>query len=373
MWIIEEPSYKLEGIFQCEEVIGMSDGIDFIEEHDGQHHGLGGGEGVSGAIGLDIGTANVVMAHQSGGEVMTRRELNAFFTIPYSNITKGALAKNNTFNFQKNNQFYVLGDAAENFATMLGGITRRTIEKGILNAKEDDGIDVVKSIVNSILDGTRGAERKVCFTVPGNPMDSPASVVFHESVIKKHLESLGYSAISINEGLAVIFSELEADNFTGIGISLGGGMCNVCFSYLSVPVVAFSIQKGGDYIDEMVGSSVNESPTRIKRIKEEGLDLLADPKDRIETGLHIYYDDLFETLASSLHRVLGSSDNIPRITGKIPVVLSGGTVMPNGSLEKFKKAMASIRLPFEISDVQLADEPLYSTAKGAFKMALAEM
>ena len=28
---------------------------------------------------------------------------------------------------------------------------------------------------------------------------------------------------------------------------------------------------------------------------------------------------------------LGSSDNIPRVTGSIPLVLSGGTVMPRGS------------------------------------------
>ncbi|MEA1933427.1 MAG: hypothetical protein U9N60_03205 [Thermodesulfobacteriota bacterium] len=36
--------------------------------------------------------------------------------------------------------------------------------------------------------------------------------------------------ISINEGLATVMSELAHDNFTGIGISMGGGMCNVCLS-----------------------------------------------------------------------------------------------------------------------------------------------
>ncbi|MEN8257692.1 MAG: hypothetical protein ABFS09_07500 [Thermodesulfobacteriota bacterium] len=67
-----------------------------------------------------------------------------------------------------------------------------------------------------------------------------------------YLASLGYRPISINEGLATIMSELANDNFTGIGISMGGGMCNICLSYLSVPVLNFSVQKGGDYIDSMV-------------------------------------------------------------------------------------------------------------------------
>ncbi|MFW3147052.1 MAG: DUF362 domain-containing protein, partial [Thermoplasmatota archaeon] len=48
----------------------------------------------------------------------------------------------------------------------------------------------------------------------------------------------------------VVFSELEDENFTGLGISAGGGMCNVCLAYLSIPLVTFSITKGGDYLDD---------------------------------------------------------------------------------------------------------------------------
>jgi hypothetical protein len=326
----------------------------------------------SGPIGLDIGTANIVKAQEINNELKTEIEVNAFFTIPYSNITKKALIKDNTLFIEKNKQFYIMGNAAENFAAMLSGDTRKPIEKGILNAKEDDGIDVIKAIISKVIGKSHDRNTKICFTVPGKPVDSPVSVVFHESVLKKHLEGLGYSAISINEGLAVVLSELEGNKYTGIGISLGGGMCNVCFSYLSVPVVTYSIQKGGDYIDTMVGNSVGEHPTKIKLLKEEDLNLSAEPKNRIETGLHIYYDDLFASLAGSLHQVLGSSDNIPRISNLIPIVLSGGTVLPRGSKEKFAKALKEVRLPLKISDIIIPDKPLYTAAKGALIMALSE-
>ena len=69
-----------------------------------------------------------------------------------------------------------------------------------------------------------------------------------------YFESLGYKAVAINEGLAVIFSELEDQNFTGIGISCGGGMCNVTLAYLSIPSIMFSITKGGDFIDQVRGA-----------------------------------------------------------------------------------------------------------------------
>jgi len=233
-------------------------------------------------------------------------------------------------------------------------------------------ISVIRAIISRFIQGPQTKNEKICFSVPGEPLDRPASVVFHESIIRMHLKSLGYSPISINEGLAVILSELSSNNFTGIGISMGGGMCNVCFAYLSVPVITYSIQKGGDYIDSMVGSSIGESPTKVKEIKEQGLDLTVEPKDRVEIGLHVFYDDLFSSLVKSLQQVLGSSDNIPRLSMAVPVVLSGGTVIPRGSREKFERAISNIRLPIRISDIIIAQKPLYATAKGALTMAMTE-
>ena len=52
---------------------------------------------------------------------------------------------------------------------------------------------------------------------------------------------------------------MEDDSFTGMGISAGGGMCNVCLAYLSVPLVSFSINKGGDYIDDATASVPGET------------------------------------------------------------------------------------------------------------------
>ena len=70
---------------------------------------------------------------------------------------------------------------------------------------------------------------------------------------------LGYDARSISEGLAVVYGEMESSNYTGIGISCGGGLCNVCLAYLSVPVFSFSIPKGGDFIDSAVARAARRS------------------------------------------------------------------------------------------------------------------
>lgn len=326
-----------------------------------------------GPAGLDIGTSHIIMAQNNGKKVHTVKQLNAFFTIPSSHFTKKILKENEVNFFDKNGQFYILGNSAQNFANMFNTNTRRTMEKGLLSVKEDDGITVLQALINTLIARNKRNGEIICYSVPGEPLGGTQSIVYHESILRMYLTGIGYKPISINEGLATIMAELANDNFSGIGISMGGGMCNVCLSYLSVPIITYSIQRGGDYIDNMVSISVGEPATKIKTIKEASLDLSVNPKNRIETALHIYYDDLLQHLLSSLAEVLRKSDKVPKIGEPIPIVLSGGTVMPNGFKQKFERSLARNKLPINISDIRIAADPLNTTAKGAMVMALSEV
>jgi len=326
-----------------------------------------------GPLGLDIGTTNIIVAQREDKNFRISRQLNAFITLPASNLTKDALLRDDVLFFEGNQKLYVLGHSAEDFADLVGGAVRQPVESGILNSKENESELVLKTFVERLLPPAKKRGEKICFSLPGRPLEGNGSgLVYHESVLKSQLIGLGYAPVAINEGSAVVVSELSGHNYTGIGISIGGGMCNVCFSYLTVPVVTFSIPKGGDDIDAMAARSIGESIIRVKRVKEAHLNLAVSPKDRIESALHVYYEGLFRTLAGSLQRVLGTTDNLPRLVKPISIVLSGGTVMPAGSRELFQWAMKDIKLPFKISDVLVAKYPLYATAKGALIQALLE-
>lgn len=329
-------------------------------------------ESPTGPVGLDIGTSHIVLAQNKRSYIETVQELNAFFTVPNAKFARDILTQKDVSFYEQDDEYYIFGYSAESFANMFNVNTRRPIRDGFLSPSEEQGLNVIKAIVNTILPKPKNFGETLCFAIPGDPLNGKASVVYHESVIKKFLGSLGYHPISVNEGMAVCVSELSKDDFTGIGISMGGGMCNVCLSYLSFPVITYGIQMAGDYIDEMVGTSVGEPATKIKVIKEEELDLSQEPKDRITTALHIFYDELVYKLLQSLQRVLTSTENIPKLKAPIPIVLSGGTAMPKGCREKFEKMLKNIRIPLEISAVRLAADPLNTPAKGALIMAMTE-
>ena len=326
----------------------------------------------SGPVGIDIGTTYIAVAQSRLNHINLVKQLNAFFIIPQSNFTRKILKQNDVAFFEQEGSFYIIGFSAERFANMFAANTRRPMERGLLSASEPSAIKIMNAIINTLIQKPKNFGETICYSVPGEYIDGTGSVVYHDSVIKRSLGSMGYTPIAINEGLAVVMSELADEAFTGIGISMGGGMCNICLSYISVPVVTFSIQKAGDYIDSMAGISVGEAATKIKAIKESGLDLLKEPKDRITLALHIFYDELIFSLVESLHNVLSSTDKIPKISKPIPVVLSGGSAIPTGVKEKFESALKKVQLPVQISSVRIADDPLHATARGALIMAMSE-
>ncbi|MBF0492585.1 MAG: hypothetical protein HQM15_07380, partial [Deltaproteobacteria bacterium] len=167
------------------------------------------------------------------------------------------------------------------------------------------------------------------------------------------------------EGMAVVLSELSQDNYTGIGISMGGGMCNVCLSFLSVPIIVFSVPKGGDDIDLSVARVVNETRNRVRVLKEETLDFSRPPRNKMENAFEIYYDDLILSVLSQLSAVLSQAQNMPKLHQAIPIVVAGGTCMPNGFKVKFEKILKQVSLPIQISEVRIAADPMRATARGA--------
>lgn len=323
------------------------------------------------AVGLDIGTSRLVLASGSTDSVKTSAELNAFITVPYSKITENILKQNKvTYQLNGNHQLQIFGNQAARFANTFNTELRRPMLNGTLNPGEEYSLPVMQAIIQQLVKKSKHGE-SLRFSVPGPLRDAGSSdLVYHEAMLKNLLDGMGYHAKAVNEGLAVVFSELESENFSGLGISCGGGMCNVCFAFMSIPVTSFSIAKAGDYIDRSVASVTNESMTHVRTIKEDGLDLSRPPKNKWESALHVYYDDVILSLVEATRAALAESKNLPRVDTPISIVISGGTSKPKGFLDKFRVAVERDGFPLSISEIRMAGDPLTSTARGCLIAAL---
>ena len=323
------------------------------------------------AYGLDVGTSRIISIKQGEESAGTDSadQLNAFIAVSETKFLKDMLVKNHMAHTKIRDEIAVLGYDAQQFANIFNSEIRRPMQKGLITPEEIYAIPVMKEIINLVLPRSEDVGQPLCFSVPAPAAGYEADLVFHEGVLKKYLVGLGYKAKSITEGLSVVLSELANDNFTGIGISMGAGMCNICFSFLSVPVIVFGINRGGDDIDTAVARMMHETVNRVRVIKEESLDFTRTPRSNLENALIIYYDDLIMTLLNTLSGTLSRAEKLPRLNQSIPIVLAGGTCLPNGFKVKFEQLLKEVKMPIAISSVRLAHDPLRTTAMGALVSA----
>lgn len=325
------------------------------------------------AVGLDVGTSRIVIARPAEHDFQYESQLNAFVTIPYSKITEGVLQRERVPHTTLGSELAVHGNESEKFAGLLNAEMRRTMSQGVLDAREPESLRMLREILASMLGSGSHAPPKLCFTVPAAPLGAESSLTYHEATLRQILIELGYQPVSINEGLAVIYSELESSNYTGIGISCGGGLCNVCLAYLSVPVLSFSIPKAGDFIDSSTASVTGELSNRIRLAKEDSFHFNGFFADKAHQVIGVYYDDMIRSLVSALKEAFARTKNLPALNRPVPMVLSGGTALPPGFRDRFEKLLWEQDSPVTVSEIQLAQNPLHSTAKGALVCALSEL
>jgi hypothetical protein len=60
------------------------------------------------------------------------------------------------------------------------------------------------------------------------------------------------------------------------------------------------------------------------------------------------------------------------LTRPIPLVLSGGTAIPQGFKERFETILRASDFPVDLSEIRMAADPLTTTAKGALVAALSD-
>ncbi len=322
------------------------------------------------ALGLDVGTSRIVVARTGDKKYRYEAQLNAFITLPYSKLAESLLQREEVFHEVQGSDLVVAGNDAQRFAEIFHVETRRPMLNGVLNPQEPHSLSVVRRIITRLIGRATSEGQKIFFSVPAPVANREEGLTYHEASIHQILTDLGYSATPIGEGLAVVFGELAGSNYTGIGISCGSGLCNVCLAVLSVPVISFSVPKAGDFIDNKASLVTGELATRLRVQKEQSFHLNGLSGDRVQNALNVYYAEMIEHLADTLRATISSTQRLPKLDTSVPLVLSGGTAMPSGFLERFEAAIRAKDFPLRLSDVRMSADPLNSTARGALMAAL---
>ena len=348
---------------------------------------------------LDLGTGNCIGGSFIDNKENYRSTRNCYLEINPAEVENLLLGKANITTVD--DRHFLIGEDAIKTAAITRGKLQRPMRKGVINPDDSNAILILKEIIRGVVGGPSYSGEFCSMSIPAPSIDDvidDTMVDYHKGTMFIALENIGYNVFAINEGLAIVFAENPTTTdddgnkavFTGIGISFGAGMVNICLAYKGSPNVKFSICKSGDWIDNSVAKAVGLSKNISKATiwKEKYLDFVknwttADIKalgytsssdinrfNLINDAFKLYYKSLIDMLLNAF------VDEFEKVGGKVfedkvEIILSGGASLPNGFDTFFTSTLLRHSdFPLNIGKVRQAKDPLKAVAIGALVAAV---
>ena len=322
--------------------------------------------------GLDVGTSYIVLSEEINNQIVYKDFRDAFYSIKPTTpvatkmIEKGLAGK--IFIKDTDGSFILLGKDAIEKAIERNDNAKRPMSKGVVSAKEKDAKKILAFILKEVAGKASEEGEKLVFCVPAQPVDQEDEdfdIGYHEDVVKSILRECGYDAKAINEAEALCYAELQDHDYTGIGISCGAGMTNVCVMLNGEPTVVFSTTKSGDWVDRMSAIATGEKDSVVQAEKEGGEFVIGEHTDNpILSAVSSYYDRLIDYTTKQLSLALKNHKLLPKFKNPLIIYVAGGTSQAKGYIEIFTKKLIENGFPLEIKEVLHASDPLHSVSKG---------
>lgn len=321
-------------------------------------------------IGLDVGTGFLVSSRFTKEDKITYLSIrDCFFKLEKHLFNPVMFNQNKMKYIETETELFIIGEDALTFARIRNQATSRPLSTGIINPKEKASAPVLREIFRYIIQGHVSKDsEKLVFSIPGPMVGSTNfDTTYHAMSIQSLTREYGVEAIPMNEAFLVNVSELGKSNeMTGLSFSFGAGMVNCCLTFKSINLFEFSLDKSGDFIDKQAASAVGESESMISHIKENTLDLTKDDLSvsAEERALIFSYRFIIQQTLAQVKFAFNNQESVTLLE-PIPVIISGGTSLPNGFIDLFEQELKAANLPFKVTKIIKAQNPLNSVAKGA--------
>lgn len=93
---------------------------------------------------------------------------------------------------------------------------------------------------------------------------------------------------------------------------------------------------------------------------------------RVLEALYYYHKALIEYTVKRIIKEFDDKVDI-EIDDQIPIVVSGGTSLPEGFVSLFRTIISASELPFEVSEIRRAKNPLTAVANGLLVRTMADV
>jgi hypothetical protein len=346
------------------------------------------------AIGIDIGTKNIVLSFRNNKKLIFIKEINGYYLIPRpSKFIENMLDDPNKtrsdgtrrpakwIRLDGKDGIYILGKDAEELAYAHNDTLLRPMAEGGV-APDEDALMILSSIVQGLLSmcehdaGVFEPEITLCYCTTAKALNHAMNIDYHQQVLNLIISSYETTSTikttSIKESHALVLKETA--DATGIGISWGAGTVTVSYVLWGNEIYSFSWVGAGDWIDSEVAKRHGydpdaprkksaETPTTVCRTKET-IDLTHSYTSRLELDIILHYRILIQNVIRGIVQGFIDNETNARIDKPIDVFMAGGTSSPSGFEEMVAELFQEEKMPFAINKIKRCKDPLFAVSEG---------
>ncbi|TPG60101.1 hypothetical protein [Ewingella americana] len=327
--------------------------------------------------GLSIGSDNIAIVVESEKEGKVVLHTMPMVALRLSNKDHGMfMARFKTTYITVGNSIYIMGKEAFNLAGVFPKAEQvRPIVNGLINAEEPDSLELLRAFIQKLLYKLPDTVKvtNVIYTIPPASIDPSIDSSYHRKVVEHILESLNLKYEAVYSVHASAYTLLQNEDMTGIVVESGYNVTSICFSYLDIPAVIFSIPFGTKRLEDAVGRNLQINVREVRKLLtnySSVADTLSMSQSlAVQSGLSQFCDEFLEHLDSAL---VGQRDSIMVYDDSVKLALTGGAFNNLTIRDTLSEGISSIirnRSLNKIKDVVVSQTPLWSAVSGAFMVS----
>ena len=333
------------------------------------------------SIALDFGQYQIRSLRRKEDRLVSRQVRTVYSVLSDSPERRAMLEKVQIPYAVSERELLIIGDAAAEYSQMFQVPCVPLLPGGKVPTDDPPARQIIGAIVDSLLPEPSQKNEKCGMTIPGHSSSGQMGIVDETTgFLYRLVQMRGYEPVIVPAGLAVVFAELVDHSFTGIGMSIGAGSCDVSMAHHGVEIARCTIPRGGNWIDEQMAHqwknyswdvSGNQylDTDNVSQWKQKFDGSLLEPKTVQEQLLADLYQELLGHVFEEVALSFSKEYRVKNSPSPVSLVCSGGMTRITGFEKMLKDQILKTPLSIEVGDVRISTRSAHTIARGCLIQA----
>jgi hypothetical protein len=326
-------------------------------------------------IGLDIGGRSIRSLRRESRRLIGRTTAAEYIALPPTDNDRRLLERARVPYASCEGSLIVHGRSASELAPVVHVPRLPVLPQGQLPHDDPLARQLAASLLEALLPQVASGNA-VCVVAPPLPgANGDVTGTREWDFFSRVIRMRGYQPVAIDRPSALVLAELGHAGFTGVALTFEDFRCAAVIARCGQALVQAGIPRGLAWIDEVLaraagyvvwdmdGNSYVDFDTVLRWKQTASPSLVAPDSPEADTLARCYQSLLHELVRELAARSLDSRD-VATLRGPLPLACCGEATLARGFVQLLADELNRTGLPIGVGDIRIADDPVFTVARG---------